>query len=68
MLVQIPETTAMTGRIPFDFALGPILFVALLVVLAIGVLNETQALPALRARLRGEPRPTRRLVSVTPRA
>jgi hypothetical protein len=68
MLMQIPEGAAMTGRLPFDAALGPILVVALLVVLAIGLVTETHAIPALRARFGPRARRTRRLASVNTRA
>jgi hypothetical protein len=68
MLMLLPETAAMDGRLIFDVALGPILAAVLLAVLAVGALTETAAIPLLRARFRSHARRTRRLASASTRA
>jgi hypothetical protein len=67
MLMQMPGTAMMDGRLAFDLAVGPMLVVALVVVLALGLVTEAHILPDLRNRLRRRTGRGRRLASVTTR-
>jgi len=69
MLLEMPGTAMMAGLFSFDIALGSILVVTLVVVLAIGLVTEVVA-PKLRdlgASPRGSGRRTRRLASAATR-
>jgi hypothetical protein len=73
MLVQVPVMTMMDGRLAFETPIGPIFAIALLVVLAIGIVSETRILSALRSRGRERTRPAPRpgrpgIATTSPRA
>ena len=59
MLMEIPGTAMMAGLLPFDFALGSIFVVALVVVLAVGLVGEVVA-PKMRDLGTNLPRSGRR--------
>jgi len=69
MLLEMPGTAMMAGLFSFDIALGSILVVTLVVVLAIGLVTEVVA-PKLRDLGASPPRSgrrTRRLASAATR-
>ena len=69
MLMEMPGTAMMAGLLSFDVALGSILVVTLVVVLAIGLVTRGGRPEAARSRreLRGSGRRPRRLASATTR-